>query len=52
MNLIIRKQQMLALFILAFLALVVVSLILFSAVAHVDIWHIFSTGRFVWMSGG
>jgi len=51
MNLVIRKQQMLALLILAFLALVVVSLILFSAVAHVDIWHIFSVGKFAWGYG-
>jgi len=31
--------------ILAFLALVVVSLILLGAVAHVDIWHIFNVGK-------
>jgi hypothetical protein len=41
MNLILRKQPLLTLFILAWLTLIVVSLLLLGAVAHVDLWHLF-----------
>lgn len=42
MSLVLRKQQMLALMILAFLTAVAVSYLLLTAVAHIDIWHIAS----------
>jgi hypothetical protein len=46
MNLVLRKQPLLVL--LAWLTLVVVSLLLLGTVAHVDLWHLFNIGKFAW----
>ncbi|GHO46431.1 hypothetical protein [Ktedonospora formicarum] len=42
MSLALRKNQMLALVILAFLTLVVIGLVTYTTIAHVDVWHMFS----------
>ncbi|MBO0781384.1 MAG: hypothetical protein J2P37_21405 [Ktedonobacteraceae bacterium] len=39
MSLALRKPQIIALFVLAFLTLVVLGLTLYSSVAHIDVWH-------------
>jgi hypothetical protein len=58
MNLILRKQPLLA---LVLLALAVVSLLVLGAVAHMDLWHLLgffhkfaymNPHLFVWMGGG
>ncbi|EFH81964.1 hypothetical protein [Ktedonobacter racemifer] len=46
MSLALRKNQMFALVLLAMLTLIVVGLVAFSTIAHINLWHFFSTFNF------
>ncbi|GHO59494.1 hypothetical protein KSB_79690 [Ktedonobacter robiniae] len=43
MSLALRKNQMFALFLLAILTLIVVGLVAFSTIAHINLWHAFTS---------
>jgi hypothetical protein len=45
MTLVHRKQHLFTLVLLAFLSLVMDSLLLLGTVAHVDLWHLFNAGQ-------
>ncbi|GHO81317.1 hypothetical protein KSD_90880 [Ktedonobacter sp. SOSP1-85] len=46
MSLALRKNQMFALFLLAILTLIVVGLVAFSTIAHINLWHFFTSFDF------
>jgi hypothetical protein len=46
MSLALRRNQMFALLLLAMLTLIVVGLVAFSTIAHINLWHFFSTFNF------
>lgn len=46
MSLALRKNQMIALTLLAILTLIVIGLVTYTTIAHIDVWHMFSAGIF------
>lgn len=46
MSLALRRNQMFALVLLAIFTLIVVGLVAFSTIAHINLWHFFSTFNF------